>query len=240
MQLKRFFWCAAFAMLALSSPVVQAADMMVRKAPVRPDPAFDWTGFYVGAQGGHQWGRDRTTEFFTATGLPSGFSRPFDFSSGFGGGHAGYNYQLGKIVLGIEADAEAVSAQSGFSLAGGIFQFSARQDWQATIRGRLGVTPVNRLLLYVTGGAAFTELKYSWSVDPAVPLGVARVDANLARVGWTVGGGGEVAFTDHVTARLEYRYADFGEPRFNWPDFGATYREQPRFHQLRGAVSYKF
>ncbi|CCV07265.1 Outer membrane protein [Mesorhizobium metallidurans STM 2683] len=216
--------------LFFSAATAKAADLSLDAAPM-----FNWTGLYVGVQGGYQWSKDRSTEFFTPTGAATGFSQDFQPDGGFGGVHVGYNYQFDWLVLGIEGDADFGRASDGFTCCGGIFTFDARKNWEASIRGRIGVTPTDRLLLYVTGGAAFTDLKYSWnSIEPLFP----GVNANVFKTGWTVGGGGEVAVTDRVTARLEYRYSDFGTTRFEWID--GSYEQHPRFHTARTGVSLKF
>lgn len=223
------------AALACSAAVAHAADLPVKAPRSVVVPPYGWTGFYAGVQGGYEWSRDRTTEF-NLGGLPTGFSHGFSPSGGFGGVHVGYNYQFDRVVLGIEGDVDVGRASDGFSL--GVLAFNARKDWEASIRGRLGVTPIDRLLLYVTGGVAFTELKYHW--DAGIPPPVAPADANIAKTGWTVGAGGEAALTNRVTARLEYRYSDFGTTHFDWPSILGTYEQHPRFQSVRGGVSVRF
>jgi outer membrane immunogenic protein len=228
---------AAAALTAMSGHLASAADIArpVYKAAPAAVP-FSWTGFYFGVQAGYQWSKDRSTEFITATGAPTGFFQDFQPRGGLGGVHVGYNYQIDRVVLGIEGDAELGRVRDSITSFGNTFE--ARKNWDASIRGRFGVTPVDRLLLYVTGGAAFTELKYSYvSLANAVP----PANATISRTGWTVGGGGEVALTERMTARLEYRYSDFGTTRFDWPPpVGATYEQHPRFQELRAGISLKF
>lgn len=234
--------CAALAALGFSFAAAQAADLP-RKAPIAT-PAFTWTGFYVGVQGAIQWGRDQTREFLTATGAPTGFAPTFNTHGGFGGLHAGYNYQIDRYVVGIEGDVEFGRSGGSFTCCATIFAFDGHNNWQASARGRLGLMlprvglkPLDHALVYVTGGAAFTELKYSWtSTFP----GVASQYANFTKTGWTLGGGAELPVTDHVTMRIEYRYSDFGKPSFDWPALGATYVERPRFNTVRAGISYKF
>ncbi|WP_192243681.1 outer membrane protein [Mesorhizobium silamurunense] len=216
--------------MVFSTVAAKAADL----SPVVAAPTFNWTGLYVGIQGDYQWSNDRSTEFLMATGAPTGFFQDFHPTGGLGGIHVGYNYQIDRIVLGIEGDAELGRVSDSITAFGN--RFDARKNWEASIRGRLG--PMDRLLLYVTGGAAFTELKYSYvSLANAVP----PANATISKTGWTVGGGGEVALTDWMTARLEYRYSDFGTTRFDWPPpVGGTYEQHPRFHELRAGISLKF
>ena len=217
-----------------------AADLAARPFTKAPPPVavpFTWTGFYAGVQGGYQWSRDRVTEFETATGVATGFGRDFKPTGGFGGLHAGYNYQFNWLVLGIEGDVDFGRVSDGFSTAFGLI-YDARKNWEASVRGRLGVTPVDRLLLYVTGGVAFTELKYHWETPPL--FGIPPADASISTTGWTAGGGAEVALTNYLTARVEYRYSDFGTTRFDWPAIGGCYEQKPRFQSVRGGISFRF
>ena len=224
------------AALICTAAAAHAADLPVKAPSSVVTPPLSWTGFYAGVQGGYEWSRDRTTEFASG-GPPTGFTLDFSPSGGFGGVHVGYNHQFDRLVLGIEGDVDVGRVSDVVSPGFGLV-FSARKDWEASVRGRLGFTPAERLLLYVTGGVAFTELKYHWNADD--PVAIPSVDANIAKTGWTVGAGGEAALTDRVTARLEYRYSDFGTTRFDWPAVLGSYEQHPRFQSVRGGVSVRF
>jgi outer membrane immunogenic protein len=236
----KFWKTAGAAAIALVSTFATtasfSADLAVKAMPYATAPlAYNWSGLYVGVQAGYQRGRDRTTEFDTATGLPSGFVQRYDFNGAVGGLHVGYNHQFGRLVLGVEADFELSSADGAFTGPG--LLYSAEQNWQASLRGRLGFTPWDRVLVYGTAGVAFTELKYNWV---ATGGGFPSPDASISKTGWTLGAGGEFAISEHLTARIEYRHAEFGEPSFDWVAVGGTYVEKPRFDTVRGGISYKF
>src|SRR5436305_9061199 len=104
---------ATFAAM-VAVPAASAADMAPRytKAPPAMVEVWNWTGFYIGGNAGYSWGRSNTdVSFFnTATGAPivlppgSITSRSFDMNGGIAGGQAGYNWQTGNYVLGVEAD----------------------------------------------------------------------------------------------------------------------------------------
>ncbi|MBR0957743.1 outer membrane protein [Bradyrhizobium japonicum] len=232
--MKRTLICLAA--LACSAAAAAATDLPVKAARSIAAPPLGWTGFYAGVQGGYQWSQDRTVEFALG-GLPTGFTHRFHPGGGFGGVHVGYNHQIDRFVVGIEGDAEGGRVDGGFTL--GPFRYDARKDWEASIRGRLGYTPTERLLLYVTGGVAFTELRYRWADNSAL-FATAPVDANISKTGWTAGVGGEAALTNRISARLEYRYSDFGTTRFLWPDVAGSYEQHPRFQSVRGGVSFRF
>src|SRR5947207_14762516 len=102
-----------------------AADLAARtytKAPALAAPLYNWTGFYVGAMGG--FGKEDTSDFA--------------LSGGFGGGTAGYNWQTGQFVFGIEADAAGADISSSFAIPGLV---SAEDKIRAlgTVRGRFGI-----------------------------------------------------------------------------------------------------
>ncbi len=81
-----------------------AAAIMLAASSSQAAPVYNWTGFYVGVQGGYAWGEDTTTEFVDATGLPTGFSQDFDLDGFTGGAHAGYNFPVSNFILGLEGD----------------------------------------------------------------------------------------------------------------------------------------
>ena len=231
------FALIAAALLATTG-LAAAADLPTRKsvefAPV--PPAFTWTGFYVGAQAGYMWGRDKTTEYMTATGAFTGFAWKYNLDSGFGGLHAGYNRQFGMFVAGVEVDADRlIDAKGGFRDPGGIGR--ARRDWNFSARGRLGVA-FDRVLIYATGGYAATRAKYAY-FNPALGFG-----EGFAKTfsGYTLGAGVEYAVTDSLSARVEYRYADYGKASYVAKSafLGLTGKQEPRDQSVRVGVSYRF
>ncbi|UXT20449.1 porin family protein [Agrobacterium tumefaciens] len=203
------FRLLAFAALALSSAApVLAADLVYEQpAPASEQQvysAYDWSGFYLGAQGGYNWNQ--------ATILGS----DVDLNSGSFGAHAGYNFQHGNIVYGIEND-------FNYNFEDGS---DATVEWDASGRGRIGYA-WDRTLFFATAGIAAAGAK----VD--VP-GAGKKDDIL--IGWTAGGGVEHALTDNILVRGEYRYSDFGNKDFGSSigDFGATQ------HKVLLGASYKF
>jgi outer membrane immunogenic protein len=186
---------ASVGILALGIASASAADIQRRqampaKAPAYITPAYNWTGFYVGINGGGGWGN-------------SSFSAPFATDSfrtsgGLVGGTIGYNYQMGQAVLGIEGDVDWSNIR-GSALCGGT-TCETRNNWLSTARLRAGYA-VDRFMPYVTGGAAFGNIKSS----------IAGVgETNSTKAGWTLGGGVEAAIAGPWTAKAEYLYVDLG------------------------------
>lgn len=228
----------AAAALVLGTAGASAADLAARpytKAPAPVAAVYNWTGFYIGAQVGYAWGDNSTREFTDATGLPTGFVQGFNADGVVGGGHVGYNWQFGQFVFGLEGDLEAADVNGGYRL-GNLNGTDFRIDAQASIRGRLGVA-FNNSLLYVTGGAAWADMDHTYVLANALFETV-----STTRTGWTVGAGWEYGFTPNWSARVEYRYTDFGSFRNNstvaFPAF--SYEHDPVFHTVRAGVSYRF
>lgn len=225
-----------------------AADLPRRTAPAPvyapPIMAFSWTGFYVGAQIGYAFG-DVNGRLTDAVG---GNANAYSYSpDGFIGGlHAGFNWQFGSIVTGLEGDVE----YSGLSGRNGVFGVGAAVvgpnggapfyhttdiNWQASLRARLGVA-FDRALIYVTGGAAFADTDHTIG-SVGFPAFHTYSDT---RWGWTLGGGLEYAFTNNWTARAEYRYTDFGRVSNLNAVQNSRDSNDLTTHTIRLGVSYKF
>jgi len=232
------FATAAMAALMLSAGSTYAADAgrasLLPPAPELPT-FYDWSGVYVGGQVGHSWGADRAGEFATAGRVPLG--RAFDFSpsSFVAGARLGFNHQLGAIVIGVEGDIEGGRARAGQGDLGGVVR--VRQDWQGSVRARLGYS-LDRILVYATAGAAFTRLDYSY----ATPLAGLTETVSVSKTGWTVGGGVDYAVTDALILGLDYRYTEYG--RFDQIGasayLGRTVEHEPSAHAVRASLAYKF
>ena len=137
--------------MAVSAPGF-AADLPrpAYKAPIytAPAPAFTWSGFYVGINGGYGWGKaDLSNIFATGSVSPKG---------ALIGGTIGYNMQSGVWVWGIEGDLDYSTVKGSETNAGTLCAFGCegKSTWIGTARGRLGYA-MDRWLPYFTGGAAF-------------------------------------------------------------------------------------
>lgn len=104
------------------------------------------------------------------------------------GGYAGVNVQNNSFVIGVEAGGAWANVSDG--AGNGI-------NWQAELRGRAGFA-FDRFLVYGAGGVVVA------GVDTSTP-------STSREVGWTVGGGGEFAIGEAITARVEYVYQRFGQ-----------------------------
>lgn len=220
-------WALAAAVSFAGIGAASAADMAVKARPM-PVPVFSWTGCYIGLSAGAKGVQTRDTAVypaFAAAPLSSLDLGTLEDITWIAGGQAGCNYQTGNWVFGIEGDAHAQKWGVSSTLGGTVFppffafgdRFELFSDWQASARGRVGYAK-DRALVYVTGGAAFTEVRAftSWAASPP-PLARAAVIATDDRTltGWTIGVGLEWAATNNITLGLEGRYTDYGTQRFN-------------------------
>jgi outer membrane immunogenic protein len=224
-----------------------AADMpMVTKAPPAPAVAAStWAGPYLGLNAGAAFNHSEFTDvdFFFFL-LPVGPGDKFWTNTHAGltaGGLAGYNLQFGNLVIGAEADLNAISAKSSANIPSPIPNVVASSNvpWMATVRGRAGVTIDNSTLLYGAGGVAIARFSDSWGIagNPFF-----TVSNNYQRTGWTAGGGVERMLSAHWTARVEALYADFGTNTTFTTSAGLTYRTlfQHSVTLARAALSYKW
>ena len=228
---------AAAAMTVAGAFAAQAADLPTKKeapAPVFVPPPFTWTGFYIGANAGGIWSsgsRNATlfapgADLFLSGYFPGGIGNN---QSGFiGGGQAGYNWQTGAWVFGVETDFDGTSLGKTFNYASTPFAGSGvplgllgdslyvhakiNLDWLGTTRARVGfvATPDNRLMIYGTGGVAYGGGSSSFSIYDATQGAFWNGNPGSERTGWTVGGGVEYAITNNITIKGEYLYVDLG------------------------------
>ena len=205
---------AALTFAALSTPVM-AADLPGRSGPaLSPPPVFSWTGLYVGGQIGDDFAQSNARLFNARTGATVGAngSNPNGL---IGGGHVGYQYEASPAssfgtsrlrgVIGIEGDIDGTTARTDYIIANFVND-SSSQPLQGSLVGRLGLA-ADHLLVYATGGVAFAYQRDNYR--STLPGGVAN-EINEGRVGFTVGGGVDYAFTDHLSLRVEYKFTDYG------------------------------
>ena len=201
--------CAAI-LLALGTPAL-AADLPPPVAPtapaVVPVPVFNWTGFYIGAHGGGGW---NTWTGADPTNL-GGRSSSVNGSGGVAGGQVGGNYQINNFVVGLEGSYAwsniGVTTNSAFAGGAG-FTLTLKNDYIATVAGRLGVA-FNNVLLYGKGGAAFTRDKYDANNGLAGAL-AGSASGSFDRTGWLAGAGIEWMFVPNWSVKAEYNYMGFG------------------------------
>jgi outer membrane immunogenic protein len=215
---------AAFSFLTLAAAMPAAAADLPRGTVPYKAPAYvaqyNWTGFYLGINGGGAWG-DSAWSGFAVTNKPTG---------GMIGGTVGYNWQGAGSpwVFGLEGD--VAWANISDSVACGAVACETKINWFGTARGRAGYS-FDRFLPYITGGAAFGGTE----ANRAGFLGSS--DTNF---GWTVGAGLEGAIANNWTAKIEYLYADLGSTSCSAINCGVATNVDLRLNVLRGGLNYRF
>lgn len=185
-----------------------AADLNYGRAPYtvnQPLNAYSWAGPYLGGNVGYQWGSVDSNPT-----KPSGFT---------GGVQAGYNFQNGPWVFGIEGDIQATGADDTFAP----WKFS--NPWFGTVRGRAGYAFSN-VLFYGTAGLAFGELRgetFGWSESHTT-------------AGWAAGVGAEFGLARNWSAKIEYLWVDLSTSQFAITGVSNGYSASV----VRAGVNYHF
>jgi outer membrane immunogenic protein len=182
-----------------------AADLPLPvKAPV-PPPVTDWSGFYLGGYGGGGGGYSRWD--FANVGTTTG---NFNITGGFAGGTAGFNWQRGWAVFGIEADGGWAGFSGTSPLPNPLFTGKTSDTWLSSVRGRLGWTPTPNVLLYGTGGGAFGDIRTTAVTSPPGGIPPQGSTSSANRAGWSAGAGIEWMFLPSWSVKAEYLHYDLG------------------------------
>jgi outer membrane immunogenic protein len=270
----------ALSSVAAFSGTALAADMAV-KAPfykaAPPVTVYNWTGFYVGGNIGYSWNTSNVNtnviESPTYLGLCSlnggsacGVAVGNAASPGLrpnafvGGAQAGYNYQVNKLVVGIEADINSFRNRASSTVSQAYPGFPGIQyttttnvstDWLFTLRPRIGVAAAPGVLLYATAGLAVTNLRYAeaFSDNQVGALATQAAAVSQTRAGWTAGAGLEAKLAANWTGKIEYFYADLGSVSttsrlvtINPANGGDTFNQSAnlRSNIVRVGVNYHF
>ena len=267
--MKTHIIAASLAALGLMAPGMSAIAQQKAptKAPAYVAPAWSWSGFYVGVNVGWGWGKPTGDlgEFAQTVGIVGAVqdaripgSLDIKPDGAIGGSQIGVNWQTGVIVFGLETDIQAsgIREERSFTIAGPGFPFLPAQitaeeriRWFGTARARFGVTPVERALLYVTGGFAYGSVESSARIAFSFPGGGFDGDFSGGRsgtkTGWTAGGGFEYAWDNNWSVKAEYLYIDLGSDTFRlidpiFTDEFVDYRFHHRDHIVRAGINYKF
>jgi outer membrane immunogenic protein len=214
----------ASTLLATLAVSAHAADLGYKKPSMSAVPmmaAYNWTGFYVGIQGGYGFGGENR---HTQPPLRSG---NFDLKGGLVGGTIGYNYQLSnRVVLGAEGDYawSGIKGSTPVNCAAPGCKTDIRSF--GTARARVGYA-FDRILPYVTGGLALGDVRGR--------VGAAGLSGSEFRAGWTLGAGVEAAIWQNATAKVEYLYYDLSKSTYV-PNISTT----SKGHIVRAGLNYRF
>jgi outer membrane immunogenic protein len=228
MQLKSLIGVGLAAIsLALPLASAQAADIPV-KGYRSVVAYYNWTGLYVGINGGYGWGRSEWTD---PTAVAT--TGKFNTKGAVFGGTFGYNYQVGSFVVGIEGDYDwsDIKGSSNAAICSPTIGCETKNSWLATVRGRVGYA-FDRWLPYATGGLAYGNIK------AASDLGT----DTSTKAGYAVGAGVEYAFLSNWSAKLEYLYIHLNDGACNGACGTPVVPIDVKFNTnlIRAGLNYKF
>jgi outer membrane immunogenic protein len=226
---------AGTALLTFLSGSAMAADLsrptpapapVYSKAPMIP--AFSWTGFYIGGDGGYGYATSSGTSVSAFGTIPYSFNVNGPIAGGFVGG----NYQMSQFVFGAEADWQWANLTGNSGAITGVTMATTVKSY-GSARGRLGFA-VDHWLFFGTAGWAWG----TWSTS-YTPIGFTSSDSSHA--GWTAGAGLEYAFTNNFLGRVEYRYTNLGtisyaDPVTKSSDVG----NKLVINDIRAGLAFKF
>jgi outer membrane immunogenic protein len=210
----------------------QAADIPrpapTYKAPVMA-PVYNWNGFYIGGNIGWAFGNS------SATYNPTGLTWDIGKNGFMGGLQAGYNWQAGAFVFGIEGEFDWIDGKRSRPANGGLWAEGGTTS-MATLAGRFGYA-ANNVLWYAKGGAGWVENTATLYNANGQTLWT----GSDTPVGWLIGAGVEFGITQNWTTKIEYNYLNLD----NWtsnPGFlnGDTFTVSRTVQTIKGGINYKF
>ncbi|MEN3794360.1 outer membrane protein [Fulvimarina sp. MAC3] len=232
--------------LAASGSAAHAADLTYDSPASSMSGGYeqgssaDWTGGYVGGFGALASGE---------TSYDRSDSTGFDQSAGgaIGGVQAGYDVQLGQVVLGGVADIALTNVDGEVTTrerVGGseISQTASTSlDYLGTVRARAGYGG-ERVLAYGHGGLAYGSTKTA--IDQSVRTGGVVTSTTETResgtkYGYGLGAGVEVKATDNVSVQTEYGYYDLGNDQISNSN-GVKVDEDVQFHTVKSGLNFRF
>ncbi|KRR18186.1 hypothetical protein CQ14_25000 [Bradyrhizobium lablabi] len=237
------FLLGTVALIAFAAPAA-AADLAARpytKAPPAPVAlVYDWSGFYIGANGG--WGSSRKCWDSVAPALLIGAEGCHDATGGTAGGQIGYRWQASSWVFGLEAQGNWADFRG--SNASTLFlgaRNDSRIDAFGLFTGQVGYA-ANNVLFYVKGGAAVTADRFRiFDIPTGLVVGTTGDDT---RWGASVGAGVEFGFAPNWTAGVEYNHLFMQDRTHTFVDGAGAFFAADRISQdvdlVTVRVNYKW
>jgi outer membrane immunogenic protein len=183
-----------------------------------------WTGSYVGLQGGMNW-LDVSVDPFESYAL----------NGGFGGGHVGFNYQFGTIVLGAEANVDLETGAAQASVNGADYGFPNASS--GAFKARAGI-PLGQTLVYATAGYSWTNVEFDVKAQASATS--LRYSSGLSFDGLVYGAGAETFITQNITFRLEALHTDYAAKPLSIRGHYSGVDVEPSSDAVRAGVSWHY
>ncbi len=240
---RHFGWALASIISVAGVGSAMAADLAARpytKAPPMVAAVYDWTGFYIGANGG--WGSSHKCWDSIAPALVIGAEGCHDATGGVAGGQIGYRWQTAAWVFGVEGQGNwADLSGSNASLLFPGFANHSKINAFGLITGQVGYA-WNNVLFYVKGGAAVTGDRFR--IDDIVAGVPATATVNQTRWGGTVGVGLEFGFASNWSAGVEYDHLFMQDKNVAFVDAAGAFFGADRIRQdvdlVTVRINYRF
>ena len=243
--MKKFLLGAVGFVALVSAAPASAADLAARpytKAPPMIAAIYDWSGFYVGANGG--WGSSRNcwNDATDGAGVFVGSEGCHDATGGVAGGQVGYRWQSASWVFGVEAQGDWADLRgSNASLAFPGQTNRSKIDAFGLFTGKVGYA-WNNALLYVKGGAAVTDSRYT-TLNTATGAIISST-GDQTRWGGTIGAGVEYGFAPNWSAGVEYDHIFTQDKNVTFTAPGGAFAGTDRIRQdvdlVTARVNYRW
>jgi outer membrane immunogenic protein len=192
------FLLGILGLVSMAAPSV-AADLPARTYNAPPLVIYDWTGLYIGGNGG--WGSARNCLVFVPASGATIADGCLSKSGGLIGGQIGYRWQMGSVVLGLEAQGDWANLNSSHvSILNPVFTTGTKVNGLGLFTGQFGYAGI-ATLLYMKVGAAVTSNRTFISTTLG---GVGLVSTSSTHLGAALGVGFDYAFSPNWTAGIEY------------------------------------
>lgn len=235
--------------LAFLSTAAVAADLAVKAPPSVLPQSWNWTGFYIGAQAGWEFGafdpgvasNDPTVVALVNPGVLGPNS-----NGGAGGAHAGFDYQTGGVVWGVRTDWNISGLQGSVTDPVSQTTITHSITWHGDAVVTLGYLVTPQTKLYGLGGVAFGEIKDGANSAALALLAGSTFAAQTdnVHVGWTAGVGIEHYFTPVLKGGIEWDYINLGDHGMTLAGPGAApvvfnINDKAAFNSIMARLSWK-